>query len=248
LEARKANPHNASRARGYLPNRLLATPVASLKAATGGGLSFQGEVGLFQHVRVVDVVQERSELRLPILTRCLTYPLERTERVTSAVSETRFARAGSLRPVPFPPSPPPPIARLCSETSQVLRDCPTSCGRSSSAYASLDFPTRPTAPSAVGNHRISRFPSKVFPYVHGVSDRAEPGCVSRYRRCRFRLPTSPTASALRSNQLSRLNTRPARTPVNASTTPSRALPHDSGPVWVATPSLRDSFIHNTLPV
>jgi integrase len=32
LEARKANPHNASRARGHLPNRLLATPVATLKA------------------------------------------------------------------------------------------------------------------------------------------------------------------------------------------------------------------------
>ena len=48
--------------------------------------------------------------------------------------------------------------------------------------------------------------------------------------------------------LSRLNTRPARTPVNASTTPSRASPHDSGPLWPATPSTCDSFIHCTLPV
>jgi hypothetical protein len=68
------------------------------------------------------------------------------------------------------------------------------------------------------------------------------------RRCRFCLPQSSTASALRSNVLSRLNTRPARTPVNASPTPSRAPPHDSGPVWIARPSLCDSFIHNTLPV
>jgi hypothetical protein len=48
--------------------------------------------------------------------------------------------------------------------------------------------------------------------------------------------------------LSQLNTRPARTPVDASVTPSRASPHDSGPVWVANPSPCDSFIHNTMPV
>src|SRR5690606_35697870 len=113
---------------------------------------------------------------------------------------------------------------------------------------SLDFPTRPAAPSAVGNHRISRFPRKVFPYVLGVSDRAEPSSVSRCRRHQYCLPTSPTASALRRKLLSRLGTRPARTPVNASTPPLRVAPHDSGPVWVATPSPYDSFIHNTLPV
>jgi hypothetical protein len=36
-------------------------------------------------------------------------------------------------------------------------------------------------------------------------------------------------------RLSRLNTRPARAPVNASTPPSRSAPHDSGSVWVAKP-------------
>src|SRR5260370_33773531 len=50
------------------------------------------------------------------------------------VSEARFAGSGSLWPVPFPPSPPPPVARPCSETSAVLWDCPTSSARSSSAY------------------------------------------------------------------------------------------------------------------
>jgi hypothetical protein len=35
--------------------------------------------------------------------------------------------------------------------------------------------------------------------------------------------------------LTRLYTRPARPPVNASSPPSRAAPHDSGPVWVANP-------------
>src|ERR1700730_697271 len=37
-------------------------------------------------------------------------------------------------------------------------------------------------------------------------------------------------------KLSRLNAWPTRTPVNASPWPSRATAHDSGPMWIATPS------------
>ncbi len=36
-------------------------------------------------------------------------------------------------------------------------------------------------------------------------------------------------------QRQRLNTQPARTPVNASPTALRPPTHDSGPVWLATP-------------
>src|SRR6266571_2591695 len=114
--------------------------------------------------------------------------------------------------------------------------------------ASLDFPTRPAAPSATGEHRISRFPHMVFPYVLGVSDRAGSRRISRYRCAGWGLPLLPTASAPRRKFLSRLITRPARAPVNASTPPSRAAPHDSGSVWVANPSPYDSFIHSTMPV
>ncbi len=113
---------------------------------------------------------------------------------------------------------------------------------------SLDFPTRPAAPSATGEHGISRFSREVFPYVHGVSDRAGSRYVSLYRRTGCGLPLLLTASAPRSNELSRLNARPARTPVNASHLPSRAVTHDSGPPWVANPSTYDSFIHYTSPV
>jgi hypothetical protein len=48
--------------------------------------------------------------------------------------------------------------------------------------------------------------------------------------------------------ISRLNTLPERTPVNASTTPSRVPPHDSGPSWVASPSMYDSLIRYSMPV
>ena len=42
---------------------------------------------------------------------------------------------------------------------------------------------------------------------------------------------------------------PAHTfPCPRLTPPSRAAPQDSGPLWVASPSTYDSFIHYTLPV
>jgi hypothetical protein len=113
---------------------------------------------------------------------------------------------------------------------------------------SLDFPMRPKATAARGGLGISRFPREVSAYVHGVSDRAGLWHTSRYRCTRWGLPLSPTASASRSKFLTRLNTRPARSPVNASTLPSRAAPHDSGPMWVATSHSYDSFIHYTSPV
>jgi hypothetical protein len=40
----------------------------------------------------------------------------------------------------------------------------------------------------------------------------------------------------RNETLSRLNGWPMRSPVNASPKPSRAPAHDSGPMWIATPS------------
>jgi hypothetical protein len=48
--------------------------------------------------------------------------------------------------------------------------------------------------------------------------------------------------------ISRLNTWPIRTPVNASPAPLRTPMHDSEPVRIANPSPYETFIHNTLPV
>src|ERR1700733_12553753 len=107
---------------------------------------------------------------------------------------------------------------------------------------------RPRASFPLGERGISRFPCEVFPCVLGVCDRAELRYALLYRRIRCCLPPAPTASASRRMCLSRLNTRPVRSPVNASTPLLRAAPHDSGPVWIATPSPYDSFIHYTSPV
>lgn len=49
--------------------------------------------------------------------------------------------------------------------------------------------------------------------------------------------------------ISWLNTQPVGSPVNASWPSSpTVLTHDSGPVWVATPSLRRTFTDHSLPV
>ena len=151
------------------------------------------------------------------------------------------ARVGS--PIASPPSPSVLVRRLRRYYGPVR--LPVSVHHRG---ASLDFPTRPAAPSAAGGHGISRFSREVFPYVHGVSDRAGSRYVSQYRRTGCGLPLLLTASAPRRNELSRLNARPARAPVNASHLPSRAVTHDSGPSWVANPSTYDSFIHYTSPV
>jgi hypothetical protein len=113
--------------------------------------------------------------------------------------------------------------------------------------ASLDFPMRPSS-TALGGRGMSRFPLEVPAYVHGACDRAGLPYTSRYRCTGYCLPLLLTASASRSKFLTRLNSRPARSPVNASTPPSRAAPHDSGPMWVANPLSYDVFIHYTSPV
>ena len=82
----------------------------------------------------------------------------------------------------------------------------------------------------------SRFPNKVLACVRRVCDRAGSMGVSPKRRPRCDLRLVPTASAPQSAHalrrgacISRLNTRPARPPVNASPTPLRMCTHDSGP-------------------
>src|SRR5262245_64268086 len=108
--------------------------------------------------------------------------------------------------------------------------------------------------SLTDGYGISRFPLKVLACMLRVLDRAGSKCVSRSRRFQFCLPLRSTASAPRSGHrlrdggsISRLNTSPASTPVNASLAPLPTKVHDSEPVWIATPSLYETLIQNTLP-
>src|SRR5208337_3374972 len=89
-----------------------------------------------------------------------------------------------------------------------------------------------------GTTGLSDFPRS---FIIGVRPRTS-RCVPEH------LPPLLRASASRRNDFSRLNTRPAPSPVNASQPPSRATPHDSEPAWFAKPSLYETFIHYTSPV
>src|SRR5207245_4052044 len=226
----------------------LAVVPPCLSVHTGRGFLLQAEVGHAQRFQVVDVVEQRCEPRFLILTGCLTYPLQRTGRVRPArcpghvlLLQVPFGQTASLHP----------LRRWLPSLVRRLRRYYRSVRLPVFVHhrrASLDFPMRPQTYSVWGERGISRFPREVLPYVHGVCDRAGLRCTSRYRCTGWGLPLSPTASASRRKVLTRLNTRPARSLVNASTPPSRAAPHDSGPMWVATSHSYDSFIHYTSPV
>ncbi len=88
----------------------------------------------------------------------------------------------------------------------------------------------------------------VVPHILGGSDHTGFPRISRYRCSECGLPHLLTASAFRRLPLSQLSSQPARTPVNASSLPSRATTHDSGPLWATIPLTYDSFIHFTSPV
>lgn len=132
------------------------------------------------------------------------------------------ARASSPRPAPFPP----PLRDRCLGVVQSLPRYYQAVRLPASVHhrrMSLDFPMRSAPPSAADSRGISRFPCKALPYMLGVSDRAGSRGVSRSRRPRYGLPPSGTASAPPTGRssaatvvISRLNTRPARSPINAS--------------------------------
>src|SRR5215472_15558295 len=214
-----------------------------------------GKIGCPQSLNVVDVVEKRGELLFPIPSCCLTYPLERAGRAFPALSPERVAlgrvplgQFSSLRHL------------RCRSLGIVQRlrgyyrtvRLPTFVHHRRTSY---DFPTRSAVLSPADTRGISRFPNKVLAYMHGVSDRAGSKYTLRWRCTQYCLPRTSTASASRSTcrlrnraWISRLNTRPVRPPVNASTPPSRVTPHDSGPLWFAKPSTYETFIHYTLPV
>ena len=231
-----------------IPLQFFSVMPPRLPVHTGRGFLLQSEVGHAQCFQVVNVVQKRCEPQLLILSCCLTYPLQRTRRVSPARCPGRVL----LRQVPFGQTP--SLRPLRNRLPGVVRGLPRYSGsvrlpRSvRHRCTSLDFPMRPKATAALGRPGISRFPNEVSAYVLGVSDRAGLKHTSRYRCTRWGLPHLLTASASRSEFLTRLNTRPVRSPVNASTPPLRAAPHDSGPMWVASSHSYDFCIHYTSPV
>ena len=231
--------------------RLEGLPVVLPRLAVdpGRGVSLQRVVRRPQVLDVVDMVQERREPHRLVPFSDFTYPLQRAVRTSIPVLcpgrvllvRVPFGQAPSLHPLRR--RLPGVVRRLRRYYGPVRLPLVVHRRR-----VSVDFPTQPAMPSTAGDQGLSRFSREVRPGMLGVSDRAGLRRVSRYRRAGCGLPPISTASASRSELLSRLNTRPAPSPVNASRPSSRTATHDSGPVWLARPSPYDSFIHYTSPV
>src|SRR5207247_92022 len=219
-----------------------------------GRLSLQTEVGRSQTLNAVHMVQERSEPLSLIPPCCLTYPLKRAGHAAPALNpgpvtlgRLSLGQSPSLHHLlGLRPS---LVRRLLRYNGTVRLPVPVH-----HRGTSLDFPLRSALPSLTDRHGISRLPLKVLACMLRVSDRAGSKGVSRLRRLQSCLPLSSTASAPQSGHrwrdggsISRLHTWPVRTPVNASLAPLRTKMHDSESARVASPSLYESFIHNTLP-
>ncbi len=161
----------------------------------------------------------------------------RLSRVPGSMSGTRCRQANFPWPAAFPPPPPLPSHCRPSFVWQLLRYYAAVRLPRAMAHrrTPAGFPMR-SALNVAEDPGTSRFPRKVFSCMHGVCDRAGSGAAlpTRQPRCDLRLIS--TASAPRTARsfrhgacITRLNTRPTRTPVNASPTPLRECTHDSEP-------------------
>ncbi len=121
-----------------------------------------------------------------------------------------------------------------------------------SAYhrlVSSDFPMRPLFPCEQRQSWALPIPvPSVSVRARGLRPRREQTPPALTRRPLWPSALSHHVGSLNFNRISRFHTRPARTPVNASPLSLRTTAHDSGPMWLATPSSYDSFIHDTSPV
>ena len=168
-------------------------------------------------------------------------------RLPDSASGACFAPPGSSRLHPFPPLRPPPLSRLCSGASLVLRVYVTSGGRSSRGYGlglsfaacSRSFGRQPPdlsvlARGVVRVHAPALRPRQIQPALALSSRSMLPSAwihrVGIWKRC-FRgsitLPAHP-----------RLTLRLGLT----------VSPHSSGSDWFATPCLYETFTHYSAPV
>lgn len=107
----------------------------------------------------------------------------------------------------------------------------------------MAFPDPPAANCAAGADEISQFLFGELLRMLRVFDRVGLAEGSRVAPSPMWPYASLNSVGAPDCLISRLNGWPALSPVNASTTPSRAPPHDSGPGWFAIPFLCRTFIN-----
>src|SRR3954468_7060329 len=167
-------------------------------------------------------------------------------RLPGPVPGACFAEPRSPWSPSLAPPAPPRLVPLCSSASQLLRRGQTSRVRTSSAMASRlpDADRRCPSPGRTRDlpvpvQRASTH-ARVFDHAGAAGARAIAPAHVAFRVIKH--------VGLRVEDFSRLNGWPMRSPVNASPASSQIPPHDSGPVWFATPSLQETFTLYSLPV
>src|SRR5260370_26010696 len=196
-----------------------------------------------------DVMKERRELRAPVLPCFLTYTVERTWRANCPAM-----RPGRVLPVRVPLGQAPylhPLRRGRLRFVPLLRRyygpvrLPRAVRHRRTATGLSD-----AARGTIRRGRLGDLPV----LAHGDSARAR-GLRPRRAARRLAITTTlvwPSASEDSVGALvgliSRLDTLPVRTPVNASPPSSRTAAYDSGTSWFAIPSTLDSFIPFSMPV
>ena len=167
----------------WLSHPLIAvgTALASRPPHRSGRADFPHPAPASGHDALPDVPAQRWITRLP-----------------GSESGTRHLQVGSPWPAPFPPSPPPPVSRLCSGTSPVLRGCLTSRARPSSACV-LRLPDAASGPYPEANAGSPGSRARCFRACSGPLTARSPHRFSRKRATESCLPHKVTASALQSN-------------------------------------------------
>lgn len=207
---------------------------------------FETVESFFEHVDRINVMHQSRELLLFTFNSRSTYPLKRTLHPLPALYPVDVLLLQiSFGQLPF-------LHRL--RGSQNLCGLEILVRQLRRYYAtvrlpmfvhhcitSLDFPIRSSSTIALEEHGISWFSRELLVHMHGVLDPVKSPEYSPYRILECCLPHSPRASALQSS-LTRLNTQPMYTIINASQTNLRTSVHDLCPVWVASHSLSGTFI------
>jgi len=161
-----------------------------------------------------------------------------------------FARTDSPRSGPFPPPSPPAgfSPAFVQRSLRYLWACPTSHDRSS---PSCSFRIHGASPRAIAQEQAWDLPApvqKASVRARGLRPRRASPSLAIAEGTVLPSEFIDTVGAPKQAHLSRLNTRPALSPVNASPAPSRSPAHDSGPMRFANPSSYGTLIHYSLPV
>jgi len=195
-----------------------------------------------------DVVEKRGELRLPVPYCHFAYPVQRIGRTSPAL------RPGCVLLARVPLGQAPSLHRLRCRRPGVVR-------RLHRYYGPVRLPlVVHQRRAAIGLLAAARRticggrPEDLPVLVHGDSSHARglrPRGANQELALAF-LAVLPSVSLNHVGapdcRISRLNTLPVHPPVNASSPPLRVSTHDSGPPWIATPSVSDSCIPFSMPV